>query len=109
MIYPTSTSIDGRTLARFLEGQFMTQNDCTRILKSTRLSAVVHRLIGKGWPISSHSVTEKTSDINGRYATFSRYFIEAEDLILLTKESTKVDDFIQIVKCYEAKCRGQKV
>lgn len=65
-------TVTAETLARFLQGEKLSQQDATRLMSTTRLSPVVFGLRHHmAWDIYSDNETALTKD--GRKTTFVRY------------------------------------
>lgn len=64
-------TVTAETLARFLQGEKLSQQDATRLMSTTRLSGVIYELRKLGLDIHTDNETAPTKD--GRTATYARY------------------------------------
>jgi hypothetical protein len=102
--FPKTDTLTARALMRLLSGQQFTHRDFQNATASYRLSGHIEQLRNRhGWPIETREETAPTTDKVPRLATFGRYFIQPEVLIMLRTEMGEgLTQFIEAVKRFEA-------
>ncbi|MDD5269461.1 MAG: hypothetical protein PHO08_20505 [Methylococcales bacterium] len=102
--FPRTDSLTARALMRLVSGQQFTHRDFQNATASYRLSGHIEQLRNRhGWPIATKEETAPTTDKVPRLATFGRYLIEPEVLIMQRgKLGERLDRFIKNVQLFEA-------
>jgi hypothetical protein len=103
--FPRTDSLTARALMRLVSGQKFTHRDFQNATATYRLSSNIVQLRNRhGWPIETREETSPTIDKTGRVATYGRYSIGPEALMMLRTElGEPLTQFIEAVKRFEAR------
>lgn len=73
--YPGIGSLESRVLARLLRAERLTHRSFDGESHTYRLAAYIGKLRGKGWPILTYYLPERTADPTGRFARYGIYYL----------------------------------